>query len=192
VAARPPLSCYTLTMPRCKLTEDDRQEILDLWRSGESYLEISKQFNIAKNTVGRVLSKFGVSQEERAERMIHRGEKSGRWKGGRMIDVNGYVKVTIHPGSICYDSRDANNRVYEHRIVMSEHIGRPLLSHENVHHKNGDRQDNRIENLELWSKMQPQGQSVDDKVKFAIEILSIYRPEILCENGSVVTRKTVA
>ena len=67
-----------------------------------------------------------------------------------------------------------NGQIFEHILVMSEHIGRPLLPEENVHHKNGDRADNRIENLELWSKSQPAGQRVEDKVKWAREILALY------------------
>ena len=67
----------------------------------------------------------------------------------------------------------------QHRVVMEEHLGRPLYSHENVHHKNGVRDDNRIENLELWTTAQPKGQRVEDKIKWAREFLAQY------ENGDI-------
>ena len=67
-----------------------------------------------------------------------------------------------------------NKLVYQHRFVIGEAIGRPLRSTENVHHKNGNRADNRLENLELWSKSQPPGQRVQDKVFWAREILKEY------------------
>ncbi len=66
---------------------------------------------------------------------------------------------------------------------MEQIIGRYLERFENVHHKNGDRKDNRPENLELWSVKQPSGQRAEDKVKYAIEILELYAPELLVKVG---------
>lgn len=62
----------------------------------------------------------------------------------------------------------------QHRVVMEEHLGRPLWPDETVHHKNGNRSDNRLENLELWSSWQPSGQRVEDKITYAREILARY------------------
>ncbi len=61
--------------------------------------------------------------------------------------------------------------VAEHRMVVSNNIGRALFEHETVHHKNGQRDDNRLENLELWSESQPAGQRVEDKINWCIEYL---------------------
>ena len=66
-------------------------------------------------------------------------ENHPNWKGGRYIDTRGYVQVRI----------GSNKYVREHRLVMERHLGRPLAKGECVHHKNGDKTDNRIENLEL-------------------------------------------
>ena len=98
-----------------------------------------------------------------------RGENHHAWRGGRVIN-QGYVliKAPDEPGA------HANGYIPEHRFVMQRHIGRMLRPEETVHHKNGNRLDNRLENLELWSSTHPKGQRVADLVEWAREILDLY------------------
>lgn len=77
----------------------------------------------------------------------------------RRLNQDGYVRIRKYGGK---------DRL-EHRVVMEEMLGRPIYPFENVHHRNGQRADNRPKNLELWTKPQPKGQRPEDLVAWVVE-----------------------
>lgn len=92
------------------------------------------------------------------------------WKGGRKKVGGGYVKVYKPEHPNC----DKKHCILEHRLVMESKIGRYLYPFETVHHKNGIRDDNRIENLQLFVSHHPAGQTPEDLLVWAKEIICIY------------------
>jgi hypothetical protein len=86
------------------------------------------------------------------------GEKSRTWKGGIKKSKRGYVHVMQkdHPRA------DANGYVLQHILVMEQHLGRYLDKRFTVHHKNGIRNDNRIENLEIRLGNHGPGHTITD------------------------------
>jgi len=89
-----------------------------------------------------------------------RGPRSGRWKGGRSTRA-GYTIIWA-PDHHSIPASSSRKYVAEHRLVMEEMLGRPLLPSEQVHHRNGVRDDNRPENLELWNRSHPDGTRLAD------------------------------
>lgn len=71
------------------------------------------------------------------------GAKHPRWSGGRRKDANGYIKILNPDHPFC----DCKGYVFEHRLVMEKEIGKILKRTDLVHHLNGVKDDNRIENL---------------------------------------------
>lgn len=93
-----------------------------------------------------------------------RGDAAPNWRGGKFVTDSGYIKLSAGP----------NADRFEHHIVMEKKLGRRLSRYETVHHINGVRTDNRIENLELWASRHPPGQRISDLQKWAVGILKEY------------------
>lgn len=109
-------------------------------------------------------------------RLLRDGDTGGplrhiaRQNGPRRVYRDGYawVHAPDHPNA------NKAGWVSEHRYVMAEHLGRPLLPDEMVHHRNGVKDDNRPENLELWVRGHPNSQRAEDLLAWAKEIVSRY------------------
>lgn len=97
---------------------------------------------------------------------------------GRVRKMEGGYVLVKCPDHFSKPATNGGNWYWEHRYVWECHLGRPLRDRENVHHINGDKTDNRLENLELWTSSQPAGQRVVDMLEWADAIIALYEPEM--------------
>jgi len=135
------------------------------WSEGLSTLKIRDLCGLARggeSTILKYMRRHNIPRRTKSEanlgkeRPWQRGAGNPAWAGGRGR-AEGYVSLhksllPIREQELFGPMFSRQARVREHRLVMARHLGRPLESWEIVHHKNGLRDDNRIENLELFPK----------------------------------------
>lgn len=135
----------------CKIRKQRRvsEQVKKIWYClyCDGYLtttEIGDRYDHQPGTVTRAVRNFGG-----IIRTISAGAGSPFWKGGRIVTANGYVNLWLDKSDPYYCMTGTTEYALEHRVVMARYLNRPLEPHETVHHINGIRDDNRIENLQL-------------------------------------------
>lgn len=141
-------------------SKEARQAYVKQWRAKRVSGGFYGQCKLCKGNLGRNEGRKVITN---ICRRCSKGKNNACWKGG-YISSDGYRVIRHIPGKT----------ILEHRYVMEQHLGRKLLADETVHHLNGVRTDNRIENLELWVGAPIRGIRVPDAVKWAKEIIKRY------------------
>lgn len=125
------------------MTEEMRQDIISSYPA-ESQMKIARRLGIGQTRVSAIVRRAGLYDTFHT----HAGKEYKNWSGGK-IRRDGYVLVLVQPDSPFRAMSGDTPYVMEHRLVMAKSLGRPLEKSETVHHINGNRSDNRIENLQL-------------------------------------------
>jgi HNH endonuclease len=111
--------------------------------AGVSHQVIATELGVKKHTILVWCRKIGLPADRAS------GSAHPSWKGGRIVDRSGYVRVKIDPQDPMAGMADQNGYVLEHRLAVSRVLGRPLTETETVHHRNGIHGDNDLSNLQL-------------------------------------------
>ena len=109
------------------------------------------------------------------------GETNPNWRGGKCLTEDGYIRLAKSTAEKLYPEAvlEHNRTVEEHRVAMSHYLRRALYPNETVHHKDGNRTNNNLDNLELRDGHHGPGQRVDDIMIWAVEFLKRYAPHLL-------------
>lgn len=126
------------------IKDEEALEMVSLYKNERlSQVQIAMKMRCSQPVVSRVLREYGIE----TFRML--GKNHGSWKGGRMLVSGGYIEVYMDADDPLSVMQNRMGYVKEHRLVLARSLGRPLTDKETVHHINGNRTDNRLENLQL-------------------------------------------
>lgn len=126
-----------------ELTKKDIDNIIQLYKSGYSQKKIGTLYNLQQCTISSLLKKNKINTR------YNKGENHSNYKGGRLLTSGGYILVLLDNNDPYYCMTNSLSYVLEHRLVMAKFLGRPLTKNETVHHIDGDRTNNKIDNLQL-------------------------------------------
>jgi len=153
------------------------------WNEEKSISQIAKEFDISYGAIRNRMVLYNINRRKKC--ITGYGKNHPGWKGGNHItDSDGYILLRnkTHPNS------SSNGYLREHIYVMSKHIKRPLEKGERVHHINGIKDDNRIENLFLCSNEMEHKRTHAQKERLILEGMKLGIFEF-AENKYVFTEK---
>jgi predicted DNA-binding protein YlxM (UPF0122 family) len=137
-------------------SKDEEHDLALLYKGGAFVPEMARERGVSRKAVMNALKRQGVKMRSRREtaqmlnaRRRERGEPHPNLRMGRTKTNDGYYRTWIADTDPLRVMAGVKPWVLEHRLVMARVLNRPLGKNETVHHKNGDRGDNRIENLQL-------------------------------------------
>lgn len=162
-----------------------KKSIIDISKlTGFSFSKISKtleRYNIPKRSRKQVASlavKKGLYNHKGKNNGMYgkTGKKCPHWKGGKKLDSDGYIRIYVGKK---YPNND-NGYVLEHRYIVEQKIRRYLTSEEQVHHINGKRNDNRIENLMLFANRAEHQKYHKQFILISNNLIKIIETDIRC------------